>query len=377
MNILKRALVVLPLVFSQPSEVTQTDSFDPKEVTQTAAQIETLLNLETSENDLTFWDLDCPSNCISREKNEDTLRKVQDLFDPEYLEKLKLIQFLKGNGIKRARAHTKRFLNGPDDYVHIGVNPNWDNVDPTTNAPYFSDQSKTDLETHEYLHVLEGDLGIDMEEFYKRVKRWYVDPNTGNPSNSNSYKFTLKKNLYSEGMQYNSVYKKTVPGEEEFAYLGVQLATGKVPFGELPEEILEFYKGILHPDIIENYINFRKIIRTLDSYPKKLTDRANKASNEEFDTKFNYLSVFFIGRKGYTFGPPDYFGGSRVEVYKNGQAVISITAFQTGYTFLAADLGVKGKKYVPEHNEETGMSKWVTAAKINEYLNAIDADYDN
>ena len=107
--------------------------------------------------------------------------------------------------------------------------------------PAFSDKFKTELLTHEYLHILQAeDKSINIQEFHETVQLWFNDFSQGLPTPSGNYtKYYLWFDLY-KSERYNV---KDYP-REEFAYIGTMLAKGRQ--SDIPANIQAYYKGILN-----------------------------------------------------------------------------------------------------------------------------------
>ena len=111
-------------------------------------------------------------------------------------------------------------------------------------SPYystFSDAFKTELMTHEYLHILQArDKSIDIKAFHQSVQLWFSDFSQGLPTTRGNYtKYYLWYDLYNSGRYALSDYPR-----EEFAYIGTMLAKGRQ--ADVPADIQAYYKGILN-----------------------------------------------------------------------------------------------------------------------------------
>lgn len=117
--------------------------------------------------------------------------------------------------------------------------------------PVFPDSFKERLLIHEFLHFLEAERGIDLEQFYADVQEWYHDPTSGSPvydgGDCNYIKYSLWHSLYSGGERYAD----SIPGVEEYAYIGVHLANGLLDRYEVSEAILDYYRGILNNEVLK------------------------------------------------------------------------------------------------------------------------------
>jgi len=231
---------------------------------------------------------------ISVEANAPTLEQVYKMFDPSLESYLRSIQILKSRFADTAYAHTSRELVSNQDITYVGVSPDWDNkavdskfwkiyskppYDMRPEDPVFSDDFKLDLLTHEFFHMIEDNLRLNVGNFFQEVKEWYQNEDSGVPSSDGIYygkfngtnriKYLLWHNLYKQQddsedatnskwkeMTYNNRYKNSLYGTEEFAYTGENILLPNESWRrrdrllELSEDIVNFHKGIINPNIL-------------------------------------------------------------------------------------------------------------------------------
>lgn len=238
--------------------------------------------------------LPAPGKSAAAETNKQMLERVFSLLDPSLEQYLSSIPILKVPGVQTAFSHTSRSLSYPGDFVYVGVNEEWDtkagdskhwqefysrppyNMDPE--APVFGDGFKLELLVHEFLHMVQDHLALDIGRLYSFVQEWYPDDSYGRPVEPpiahgggwslNQVKRALWWNLYGQRgtpgeyaddewrrTRYVERYWGATPGVEEFAYIGqTVVAPDPLLAGdrllELSKPIFSFYEGILSPDIL-------------------------------------------------------------------------------------------------------------------------------
>jgi len=126
-------------------------------------------------------------------------------------------------------------------YKDYGVNPQ-DSV--------FSRTFKVELLVHEYLHHAELKKEINLKRFFDEMFTWFLDPARGEPLPEDNYiKYIIFWNLYRPD-GFNGPHPRG-PGEEEFAYIGEQIANGPIKrMDELSVEIIKYYRGILREEFL-------------------------------------------------------------------------------------------------------------------------------
>jgi len=237
---------------------------------------------------------DFPTNrdYISQENNADMLERALIKFDPLLRQYLSSIPIYKCECIDVAAA----FIGDPTDpndvFPYIEVNEYWDStlgnyysgnelvgslLGPTTSQPVFQDNFKEELIAHELLHIAQDHTNVDIEEFYRKIVVWYKTTETGTPSpaginngqynGTNRLKYILWWDLYGKhgnpeedakwrSMEYSERYKNSIPGVEEFAYIGSKIILPSEEWRikdrllELPIDIIEYYNGIIDPKIL-------------------------------------------------------------------------------------------------------------------------------
>lgn len=193
------------------------------------------------------------------ESNYEILGEALGKFDPNMQRYLAVIPFITGDA-RTAYARTQNYEPPLNVYSVVsydwdktfGDSPHWESSyerrgeDP--DAPVFERDGKLDLYIHEYLHHAELKANIDIEKFFQDVQTWYQDPVWGEPSASDNYqKYTVFWNVYGG----NGESSNSVPGREEFAFIGENIANdGARRLKELPPNILAYYEGILHEDVL-------------------------------------------------------------------------------------------------------------------------------
>jgi hypothetical protein len=231
---------------------------------------------------------------ISLEANGPILNQTYEMFDPSLKSHLKSIPILKTRLAQTAFSHTSAYLGSMGDFTYVGVSSDWDNKaadsifwktdysKPPYNKkpedPVFSDSFKLDLLTHEFLHMVEDHLGLDVGKLYQAVKSWYQDELYGRPSvagvhggkftGTNRAKYALWHQLYGQpgnledatdnvwkAMKYNDRYKNSPPGTDEFAYIGgtilIPSESRRDRLLEFSDVIIGFYRGIINPKILD------------------------------------------------------------------------------------------------------------------------------
>ncbi|MBL7685061.1 MAG: hypothetical protein JNK65_03380 [Deltaproteobacteria bacterium] len=216
-----------------------------------------------------------PGEPISAARNRDIIRSVLQVMAISQHGLICNMPIITNSQARTALAHTRRFLQGSNDFLYIGVSPDWDlnasqspywgsiysrpeyHMNP--NDPVFSDSFKTNLLIHEMLHQIEAESGLDINSFNAAVDAWYRNSTSGDPNNTSSGNYTkyiLWWNLYGHTNDYTSRvyrgdYAGSLAGVEEFAYIGERLAsTGGNAGRDIPISILRFYEGILSPSIL-------------------------------------------------------------------------------------------------------------------------------
>lgn len=195
------------------------------------------------------------------ESNRPIIEEALSKFDPGMREYLASIPVFYGN-VRTARAQTTYYTKPGRE--HILVSRDWDKkygesrhwkryykyYDVSPEAPAFSRPFKLKLLVHEYLHHAEAKKNSDIQVFSNKVHEWYLDPSWGEPLSDHNYqKYTLFWNLYRP--ESLSSPSKRGPGEQEFAYIGEQIASdSKKRLEELPSQIIEYYRGILREDLL-------------------------------------------------------------------------------------------------------------------------------
>ena len=160
--------------------------------------------------------------------------EVLEYFNEEWVERLRDVPIYKIWEVRTALCYNTRYVDKDD--VFIGVSCSWD--DPET----FSDDFKKRLLAHEYLHIIESEIPIDLTEFHDAVLKWYNDPQFGEPTPvyaGNYVKYILSYWLYDNEWD---VYSDKKDGIEEFAYIGAAIIDGRS--SEVADYILDYYQGI-------------------------------------------------------------------------------------------------------------------------------------
>lgn len=171
--------------------------------------------------------------------NEPLIEEALEKFAPEQYEYLSSLPIVYGD-VTTALATTTKYV--PSGWEYITVSKEWDS------SYYFTDRFKLILFVHEYLHHLEQYTDLNIADFYDDVERWYLDPSYGSSEvESNYVKHVLWWSIYGG----NGVSNDFVPGREEFAYIGEQIANGGSDrLNELPSTVTDYYKGILNEALL-------------------------------------------------------------------------------------------------------------------------------
>lgn len=234
---------------------------------------------------------------ISPEVNQPILESVLELFHPSLHTYVNSIPVIRDNSVRTAAARTSRQFSSSEKSIAILVSPDWDNKAKDSvnwdayfskpdyhlkpDDPVFSTDYKMELLAHEYLHLIQDHLRLDPAQFFQQVAKWYHDENVGRPGSvgvyegkktgTNRMKYLLWWNLYGQvgnpndqrdvewkRMEYpHGDYFGSVPGVEEFAYLGGNIAIEKEEWrrkdrlAELPSEIKAVYNRILNPNLLK------------------------------------------------------------------------------------------------------------------------------
>ncbi len=164
----------------------------------------------------------------------------------------------------------------PDFFRTAGESPYWaeyysqDPYNMAADQPVFDDDFKLALVVHEMLHLAQIYSQRDPQNFFEDVELWYQDENFGCPeTTSNITKYNLwwtLYNLYEEtgieplnncmNMEYCSRYANSVPGTEEFCYIGSSILlagdrqSADARLNELTDKIIEAYAGVISPAIL-------------------------------------------------------------------------------------------------------------------------------
>ena len=221
---------------------------------------------------------------IDPEVNREALERVYSLFDPQVQEYMKTVPIIKISSVsdvpgRAGTAHSKRFLRGKGDYPYIGVGLDWD----SGKRDFYC---KVPILAHEFLHMIQAEKNHDPAKFFEDFKKWYLSSEYGDPvfldlskpenqiTGNNRLKTAVFGDLYEDtensglgpddedwrDMTYISRYRGSTPGVEEFAYLFERIFNyskeSQYDFRvrerllELSDELVGWYKGIVHPDIL-------------------------------------------------------------------------------------------------------------------------------
>lgn len=168
--------------------------------------------------------------------------EVYDYFTPEWAERLAYVPIYKIWEVSTAMCYNARYVEKEDAFVCVSVY--WD--DPAA----FSERFKRHLLVHEYLHIIEAEIPVDLVAFYNDVQKWYQDTGWGEATPGDNYtKYYLSHWLYASESDY---YHDALPGVEEFAMIGTLLVRGHA--SEVPGHILDYYAGVLNADIFSGYL---------------------------------------------------------------------------------------------------------------------------
>jgi len=168
--------------------------------------------------------------------SEPLVQEVVEYLDATNWDRITEIPIYERGDIRTAMALTEKEVERCQ--VAVLVSPNWQS---------FSPNFKRYLLAHEFLHILEAEKGVAVEQFSEEVRMWYRDTTWGTPTPDGNYtKYILFWNVYGgNGEQVQLEYRE----REEFAYIGGELIHQRK--SEVPFIIRSYYFGILQISLIE------------------------------------------------------------------------------------------------------------------------------
>lgn len=191
------------------------------------------LPINPAEKARKWWKLsDSYLSPVRYAKNWD-IEAVISLFDQSKHSRIRNLPIISTDSVMTAMAYTLR-EEGSVDKTRIMISAAWNTFYP----PF-----RYNLLVHEFLHILEAEADIDINQFWADVQTWFKDSAYGEPTTDGNYiKYTLKFQLY-EGTQ--SQYDNTLKGVEEFAYIGTFLAEDTKYKRQVSDVVRKYYAGIL------------------------------------------------------------------------------------------------------------------------------------
>jgi hypothetical protein len=232
-----------------------------------------------------------PRKSIAPNIDPQVLSDVYGAFDPSVQEYLISVPIVTSSAARTAYSGNDEWASGsgessrfvavsPDFCSKAGDSAYW--ADYYSKPPYemccddpvFTKAFQEQLLIHEFLHVVQGQAGLDNEGFFNSVESWYRDDSYGRPlaapgSGCNWVKYNLWWNLYGKpgdpaepadrqwkAMEYCDAYRDSSPGVEEFAYIGDSFLTPEAAGSRrqmlcgLSTPVFSSYQGVVNPDIL-------------------------------------------------------------------------------------------------------------------------------